>query len=84
MPEISVNNFFQRKDEDKIFILEQIKKSKNPEKTMDNYKNCLRKINSMENYLKFKNSGLFVIEREDIEIDTKEITFEKLSKHFKL
>ncbi|MDR1388494.1 MAG: hypothetical protein LBJ31_00760 [Treponema sp.] len=83
-PEISIENFFQRKDEDKIFIFEQIKKAKNPEKTMKNFKECLFKINNKETYLKFKNSGLFVLERENINFDTKEIMLRKLVEHFKL
>jgi len=38
----------------------------------------------MENYLKYKNSGLFVIERENTYADTKDIVLKKLAEHFKL
>jgi len=56
----------------------------NPEKVMENYKAGLAKINSQENYDMFINSGLFVLVRENPEIDTKDEVLEKLSTHFGL
>ena len=80
---MSVQNFFDRNDSDKKFIKEQILKSENPKKTMENYLAGIAKINSRENYDKWLNSGFFTIVRENIEIDTKLETLNKLAKHFK-
>ena len=80
---MSVDNYFDRSDYDKIFIKEQILKAENPEKTMENWLACVAKSNNHV-YDEWVNSGFFVIERKDIKIDTKQETFEILSKHFRL
>ncbi len=81
---MSVDYFFEREDEDKKFIKEQIMKAENPEKTMANYRECIAKINSKENYDKFANSGFFTIVRKDVVTDTKLETLNLLAKHFGL
>ena len=40
----SVDRFFDRDDPEKQFILEQIRKSEDPERTMQNYRKCLEII----------------------------------------
>lgn len=81
---MSVDYFFERDDEDKKFIKEQIMKAKNPEKTMANYRECIARINSKENYDKFANSGFYTIVRKDVVADTKLETLNLLAKHFGL
>jgi hypothetical protein len=79
---LSVDKFFERNDSDKIFIKDQIMKSKNPEKTMKNYLEGIAKINSQEKYDKWLKSGLFTVIREDTVNDTKLEVFNILAKHF--
>lgn len=81
---MSVERFFDRSDEEKQFLLEQIHISENPEKTMDNFKECLVRINSSERYNEFLNSGFFTIIREDTETDTRIDTMNRLAEHFQL
>jgi hypothetical protein len=81
---MSVERFFDREDPDKKFIREQIELSSNPDKTMENYKNCIAKINSEEHYNEYANSGFFTIVRTDADIDSKDEVLSTLVKHFKL
>jgi hypothetical protein len=80
---MSVENYFDRKDEDKVFIKEQILKAENPKKAMKNWLACVSKINS-HIYNVWVNSGFFTIVREDDIADTREKNCEILSKHFRL
>lgn len=79
---MSVDYFFERDDEDKKFFKEQIMKAENPEKTMANFRECIARINSKENYDKLANSGFFTIVRKDVATDTKLETLNILAKHF--
>ena len=79
---MSVERFFDRPDTEKQFLLSKIMESQNPEKTMQNFKACIAKINSKEEYEKFINSGFFVFVRDNTK--TLEETCEILEKHFKL
>ena len=81
---MSIEHFFDRDDPDKAFIKQQILKAKNPEKTMENYRAGLARINSKEHYDELANSGFFTIVREDASTDTKSETLELLAKHFGL
>ena len=80
---MSVNSFFDRTDLEKQFLLEQIKDSENPEKTMENFKDCLALINSQEHYNEWIESGFFTIVRENTNQDTREETCNMLARHFK-
>lgn len=79
---MSVEKFFDRPDKEKQFLLSKIMEAKNPAKTMRNFKNCLAKINSKEEYDKFVNSGFFVFKRDNTK--TIEQTLEILANHFKI
>ncbi len=79
---MSVDRFFEREDADKQFILAQINKAENPKKAMENYKECLAKINSHEKYIAYENSGFFTMLRT--EERTLADALEILEKHFKL
>lgn len=79
---MSVDRFFDRSDPEKLFILEQIKKAENPDKAMENYRKCLKKINSKEVYDRYANSGFYTLVRDDN--STVESTLKELSHHFRL
>ncbi len=81
---MSVEKFFDRDDPDKAFIKEQIMKAENPQKTMENFKACLAKVNSKKHYDEFAKSGFFTLVRKDANRDTREETLKILSTHFRL
>ncbi len=62
---MSVDRFFDREDEDKKFIWSIINQAKNPQKAMENYKECLAMINSPEKYKAFEDSGFFTMVRTE-------------------
>ena len=64
-PNISVNRFFDRPDKEKQFLYQLLLKEEHPEKAMENFRQCLRRINSKENYEEFLNSGFSVILRDE-------------------
>lgn len=64
-PDISVNRFFDRPDKEKQFLYQLLLKEENPEKAMENFRECLRRINSKENYEEFLHSGFPVILRDE-------------------
>ena len=71
-------------DEEKLFLLSQIKQAADPEKTLQNFRDCLAKFNSQEIYDEWLNSGFFTIVRNDAETDTRLETVEVLARHFGL
>ena len=64
-PNISVNRFFERPDREKQFLYKLLITEENPQKALDNFKECLKRINNEESYNKFLNSGFNVIKRDD-------------------
>lgn len=64
-PEVSVNRFFERPDKEKQFLYRLLLEEENPDKAMDNFRKCLKRINSKEAYNNFLNSGFSVIKRDD-------------------
>lgn len=80
---MSVEHFFDRPDPEKQFIKQQIEESDDPIHVMENYKKCLAKVNSIEHYNEYANSGFFVIKRENVEVDTKEEVLSTLAQHFR-
>lgn len=81
---LSVDMFFERDDEEKLFLLSQIKQAADPKKTLQNFRDCLAKFNSQEIYDEWLNSGFFTIVRNDAETDTRLETVEVLARHFGL
>lgn len=81
---MSVDNFFEREDEDKKFLFKQISMCENPEKTLENFKSCIAKINSQEIYDSFANSGFFTLVRHNINEETRIDVLAELAKHFML
>lgn len=64
-PNISVDRFFDRPDKEKQFLYQLLLKEENPNKAIDNFRECLRRINSKENYDNFLNSGFHVLFRDE-------------------
>ena len=64
-PSISVNRFFERPDREKQFLYKLLITEENPQKALDNFKECLKRINNEESYNKFLNSGFNVIIRDE-------------------
>lgn len=64
-PDVSVNRFFERPDREKQFLYRLIMEEENPEMALDNFRECLRRINSQANYDAFLHSGFRVIVRDE-------------------
>ena len=64
-PNISVNRFFERPDKEKQFLYKLLLSEPNPTFALNNFRKCLERINSIENYNNFFNSGFNVILRDD-------------------
>lgn len=79
---MSVEMFFDREDEEKQFLYRQIQQAPDPEKAMENFKNCIAKINSPEHYREFEESGFFTYIRK--EASTISEALAAIEKHFKL
>lgn len=81
-PDVSVKRFFERPDKEKQFLYQLLLKEDEPEKAMENFRECLKRVNSVEIYNKFLNSGFNVILRD--EKRTIEETFALVEKMLKL
>ena len=64
-PDISVNLFFNRPDREKQFLYRLIMEEEDPEMALDNFRQCLARINSRKRYDAFLNSGFNVILRDE-------------------
>lgn len=64
-PHISVKRFFERPDKEKQFLYKLLITEENPEEALDNFRECLKRINNVETYNKFSNSGFKVIVRDE-------------------
>lgn len=64
-PEISVNRFFERPDREKQFLYRLLLKESDPDKAIGNFRECLKRINSRENYDAFLSSGFHVLLRDE-------------------
>ena len=56
-PDISVNLFFNRPDKEKQFLYSLMLEEPDPEKSLENFRQCLARINSRENYEEFRIQG---------------------------
>lgn len=64
-PQISVQRFFERPDREKQFLYRLIMEECDPEYAMNNFRQCLMRINSQERYDYFLYSGFSVILRDE-------------------
>ncbi len=81
-PDISVRRFFDRPDKEKQFLYQLLLKENNPERALENFRECLRRINSQERYDEFLHSGFHVVLRD--EQRTKEETLSMVESIFRL
>lgn len=81
-PQVSVNRFFDRPDREKQFLYQLLLKEENPEQAMDNFRECLKRVNSEEIYQVFLHSGFHWILRD--ESRTVEETLSLAEKVFRL
>ena len=81
-PEISINRFFERDDREKQFLYKLLQEEANPSAAMDNFRECLKRINSQEDYDMYLNSGFNVLLRDDNR--SIEDTLKIVEKKFKL
>ena len=64
-PEVSVRRFFERPDREKQFLYRLMLEEPEPEQTLDNFRQCLERINSPAVYDEFLHSGFRVLLRDD-------------------
>lgn len=81
-PEISVNRFFDRPDKEKQFLYQLLLREVNPNGAMENFRECLKRVNSSRIYDQFLSSGFHVIKRDDNR--TIEETLSLVEKAFRL
>lgn len=64
-PDISVNRFFQRPDREKQFLYRLLMEEEDPQAALENFRQCLARINSRERWSVFRNSGFPVLFRDE-------------------
>lgn len=64
-PEVSVRRFFERPDREKQFLYRLMMEEPDPEAALENFRQCLRRINSRERYDRFLHAGFPVILRDE-------------------
>ena len=64
-PDISVRRFFERPDREKQFLYRLMMEEPDPAASLENFRQCLARINSRENYESFLHSGFSVLLRDE-------------------
>ena len=64
-PQISVRRFFERPDREKQFLYRLILEEPDPAYALENFRQCLMRINTQESYDRFLHSGFPVILRDE-------------------
>ncbi|MBR5287144.1 MAG: hypothetical protein IKU34_00965 [Clostridia bacterium] len=64
-PDVSVNRFFNRPDREKQFLYRLMMEEPDPQASLENFRQCLARINSRKNYEMYLNSGFQVLLRDD-------------------
>ena len=64
-PEISVDRFFNRPDKERQFLYRLLMEEEDSKYALENFKQCLTRINSHENYNRFLHAGFRVITRDE-------------------
>ena len=60
-PDISVRRFFERPDREKQFLYRLLMKEDNPEKALANFRECLKKVNSVDAYCGYDVNRFYLI-----------------------
>lgn len=82
-PEISRDEFFNRLDKEKNFLLNVIKETDAPERNLMNFKEMIRHANRQEVIDRFANSGFFCIKRNTVNEDVED-KYTLIENHFDL
>ncbi len=82
-PEISRDEFFNRLDKEKQFLLSVIQNTDKPQENLDNFKDMLLYVNRQEVIDRFTKSGFFYTERKTLNDDINE-KFNQVCNHFGL
>lgn len=61
LAEISVKRFFERPDKEKQFLYQLLLQEENSVEAIENFRECLKRVNSEEIYHNFLNSGFNVL-----------------------
>ena len=64
-PQISVRRFFERPDREKQFLYRLIMEEEEPQRALENFRECLKRINSQAAYDAFLHSGFKVLVRDE-------------------
>lgn len=64
-PQVSVRRFFERPDREKQFLYRLILEEPDPERALENFRQCLTRVNSQERYDRFLYSGFQVLLRDE-------------------
>lgn len=64
-PDISVRRFFERPDREKQFLYRLMLEEENPEAALNNFRECLKRVNSRKNFDAFLHCGFPVILRDE-------------------
>lgn len=78
-PDICAARFFDRDDPDKKFMMEQIKRCRDPEATLKNFNSWMRYHPPEE--IDWQHTGFFTYTRSDFESDTREEVLNVLARH---
>ena len=81
-PDACATRFFDREDPEKQFMLEQIKRCRDPEATMKNF--TAWTLYHPPEETDWQHTGFFTYTRSDFESDTREETLRILAEHFEL
>lgn len=81
---MATDRFFDRSDPEKQFLLSVMESCPDPERTMQNFRECIARINSPERYAAFENSGFFTMCRSPEGKDDLEERLLRLARHFRL
>lgn len=64
-PNISVNRFFERPDREKQLLYRLIMEEADPKSALENFRQCLKRVNSRAAYDSFLNAGFRVLLRDE-------------------
>ncbi|MDE6710307.1 MAG: hypothetical protein K2J76_07445, partial [Oscillospiraceae bacterium] len=81
-PDICSERFFDRDDPEKQFMLDQIKRCKDPDAALENFNSWAFYHPPME--IDWEHTGFFTYTRSDFENDTREEVLKALAEHFGL
>lgn len=62
---MSVERFFDRPDAEKQFLYQKLLEAPDPDAAIVNFRKCLEKINSLEHYREFAESGFYIYHRDE-------------------